>query len=89
MFKKLVKIFAGLGLICLGAVGGVLIYKKFFEEDDWTDYDDFDDWDEDEDDEVVEEKREYVPITLERPEKKEETTQDASEKEAEEGKEDE
>ena len=70
--KKLFKFLLFLAGVAAAVCAGLLIYKKFFEIDEDYDEDDFDDFDDYDDEDFEPVKREYVPITLDKEEKKEE-----------------
>ena len=70
--KKLFKFLFFLAGIAAAVAAGLLIYKKFFEIDEDYDDEDFDEFDDYDDEDFEPVKREYVPITLDKEEKKEE-----------------
>ena len=74
MAKKFGKLLAVTAMLSGLAVGGIALYKKYVENNEGFDDDDFDEFDDFDDEE--EPKREYVPITIEAPEKKETPKED-------------
>ena len=74
MAKKFGKLLAVTAMLSGLAVGGIALYKKYVENNEGFDDDDFDEFDDFDDEE--EPKREYVPITIEAPEKMETPKED-------------
>ena len=74
MAKKFGKLLAVTAMLSGLAVGGIALYKTYVANNEGFDDDDFDEFDDFDDEE--EPKREYVPITIEAPEKKETPKED-------------
>ncbi len=75
--KRLFKFLFFLAGIAAAVAAGLLIYKKFFEIEEDYDEDDFDEFEDYDDEDFEPVKREYVPITLDKEDKKEEAEAEA------------